>query len=75
MEIKIGIQNVSREIVLESEQSLDAISTAVAKSLDGTATTLTLTDEKGRTIIVPSAALAYVELGAEEQRRIGFGVG
>lgn len=75
MEIKIGIQNVSREVTLESEQPLDAITSAVAKALDGSSTTLTLTDDKGRTLIVPSAVLAYVEIGAEEQRRIGFGIG
>ena len=34
---------------------------------------ITLTDEKGRQIIVPSSVLGYVEIGAEEVRRVGFG--
>ena len=34
---------------------------------------LRLTDEKGRLIIVPGNALGYVEIGAEEVRRVGFG--
>ena len=72
MEVKIGVREVNREIVLESSQSSDDVAKAVAKALDG-ALTLQLTDEKGRTVIVPTSALAYVEIGAEESRRVGFG--
>ena len=36
-------------------------------------TELRLTDDKGRQIIVPSTVLGYVEIGAEEVRRVGFG--
>lgn len=72
MEIKIGIQNVGREIVFESDQSAEAVGAAVAESLAKN-TVLTLTDTKGRRIIVPSGVLAYVEVGTEEQRRVGFG--
>jgi hypothetical protein len=34
---------------------------------------LRLTDEKGRQVIVPGNVLGYVEIGAEEVRRVGFG--
>ena len=71
MEVKIGVQNVNREIVLESSQSAKDVAALVAKALAGA--TLELADEKGRVIVVPSAALAYVEIGAEETRRVGFG--
>ncbi|MEH0108128.1 DUF3107 domain-containing protein [Tersicoccus sp. MR15.9] len=72
MEIKIGIQNVGREIVFESDQTAEAVTAAVADSL-AKGTVLSLADTKGRQIIVPSAVLAYVEVGTEEQRRVGFG--
>ncbi|MEZ2388951.1 DUF3107 domain-containing protein [bacterium RCC_150] len=72
MEIKIGIQNVGREIVLESALDADAVAKivgeAIAKGAD-----LRLTDEKGRQVIVPATVLGYVEIGAEEVRRVGFG--
>lgn len=71
MEVKIGVQNVNREIILESSQSAKDVAALVAKALAGA--TLELTDEKGRVIVVPSTALAYVEIGAEETRRVGFG--
>jgi hypothetical protein len=33
---------------------------------------LKLTDNKGKLYIVPTAGIAYVEVGTEESRRIGF---
>lgn len=72
MEIKIGIQNVGREIVLESNQDADAVAKLVAEAISGQ-TELRLQDEKGRQIIVPAKVIGYVELGAQEQRRVGFG--
>lgn len=72
MEIKIGIQNVGREIVLESAQEADAVAKIVADALSN-GTELRLSDDKGRQIIVPGNVLGYVEIGAEEVRRVGFG--
>ncbi|WP_136609572.1 DUF3107 domain-containing protein [Sinomonas albida] len=72
MEIKIGIQNVGREIVLESSQDADEIVKLVAEAISGQKE-LRLEDEKGRQVIVPAGVLGYVELGAQEQRRVGFG--
>ncbi|MGN6404003.1 MULTISPECIES: DUF3107 domain-containing protein [Sinomonas] len=72
MEIKIGIQNVGREIVLESSQDADAVAQLVAEAIAGQKE-LRLQDEKGRQVIVPAGVIGYVELGAQEQRRVGFG--
>ena len=72
MEIKIGIQNVGREIVLESTQDADSVAKIVEEAITK-GTELRLKDEKGRLVIVPGKALAYVEIGAEEARRVGFG--
>ncbi|MCY1217727.1 hypothetical protein D9M72_296520 [compost metagenome] len=72
MEVKIGIQNIGREIVLESAQDADAVAKLVEESITKGAE-LRLTDEKGRVIIIPANVLGYVEIGAEEARRVGFG--
>lgn len=72
MEVKIGIQNIGREIVLESSQDADAVAKVVGEALTK-GTELRLTDEKGRLVIVPASALGYVEIGAQESRRVGFG--
>ena len=72
MEVKIGIQNIGREIVLESAQDADDLAKVVADSISK-GTELRLTDDKGRQIIIPANVLGYVEIGAEEVRRVGFG--
>ena len=72
MEVKIGIQNIGREIVLESAQEAEAVAKLVGEAITK-GTELRLTDEKGRLIIIPANVLGYVEIGAEEVRRVGFG--
>jgi hypothetical protein len=72
MEIRIGLQNTSREIAFESKQTPVEIEKAVELALSSDSKQLKLADEKGRIFIVPTSALAYVEIGAEEARRVGF---
>ncbi|MDP5227161.1 MULTISPECIES: DUF3107 domain-containing protein [Arthrobacter] len=72
MEVKIGIQNVAREIVFESSEDAETITKAVSEAL-ASGTVLSLKDAKGRSVIVPGSVLGYVEVGPEEERRVGFG--
>ncbi len=72
MEIRIGVQNATREVVLESTQPAATVEKAVTDALESSSV-LRLEDEKGRTVLVPVAAIGYVEIGAEESRRVGFG--
>ncbi|MDQ0992918.1 DUF3107 domain-containing protein [Streptomyces sp. V3I7] len=72
MEVKIGVQYAPREIVLESELSGAELERVVADALAGKSQLLSLEDEKGRKILVPTDRLAYVELGAPTTRKVGF---
>lgn len=72
MEVRIGVQNVAREIVLESAQSPEEVSALVSAAVQGSSP-LELTDERGRRVVVPAGVLGYVEIGAPESRRVGFG--
>ncbi len=72
MEIKIGVQNSGRELVIESTQSPDEVSEAVSAAMKAGGT-LSLSDEKGRRVVVPVSALAYVEIGEPTVRKVGFG--
>lgn len=72
MDIRIGIANTSREISFESSQSASEIEKVVQSALDSGATFMRLTDDKGKIFIVPMASFAYIEVGSEESRRIGF---
>jgi hypothetical protein len=73
VEVKIGVQHTPREIVLESGQSAEEVERAVADALAGKAQLLSLTDEKGRKVLVPAERIAYVEIGESAARRVGFG--
>ncbi len=71
MEIRIGMQNVTRELVLEVEQSSDELTQAVSKALSNKEE-LVLTDKKGKTVVVSGATIAYVEFGDADARQVGF---
>jgi hypothetical protein len=71
MEIRIGVQHVTREVVLESNETLAAVQKSVDAALS-TGSLLTLTDEKGRTVMVPGDKIAFIEIGAQTAGRVGF---
>ncbi len=73
MEVKIGVQDTNRELVVESAQPRDEVVSMVRSALESSDGLLQLTDEKGRTVLVPTAKLAYLELGEDAARRVGFG--
>ena len=72
MEIKIGVQYSPREISLESEEKPETISAAVDAAISA-GSLLKLTDDRGRTVIVPGDKITYVELGPASSRKVGFG--
>ncbi|MDO9396054.1 MAG: DUF3107 domain-containing protein [Herbiconiux sp.] len=72
MDIRIGIANSPRELNFESSQTPAEIESAVSQALASSGTHVSLTDNKGKIYLVPVATLAYVEIGSEESRRVGF---
>lgn len=73
VEVKIGVQHAPREIVLESGQSVEEVERLVGDALSGKTQLLSLQDEKGRKVLVPTDRLAYVEIGEPTVRKVGFG--
>ena len=71
MEIKIGVRHLTREIIIESKEDIEAIRAKVSEALTN-GTLLELVDEKGATTLISGAQIGYVELGTEEKRRVGF---
>lgn len=72
MDITIGVQHIARDISLESEESAEAISQQVTEAINSNGL-LSLTDIKGRVVLVPASKIAYVDLGPATGRRVGFG--
>ncbi|OBI75519.1 DUF3107 domain-containing protein [Mycobacterium asiaticum] len=75
MEVKIGITQSARELVFSSSQTPSEVEELVAAALREDAGLLSLTDERGRRYLVSAAKIAYVEIGAADARRVGFGIG
>lgn len=72
MEVKIGVQHASRELVIDSTDSSEEVEATISKALAGDEAVLVLSDAKGRKIIVPTDKLAYVELGTSTSGQVGF---
>ncbi len=72
MEVKIGVQNTNRELVLDSSQSSDEVAKVVSASLSGDEKVLVLSDSKGRKVLVPADKLAYVEIGTSTTGQVGY---
>ncbi len=72
MEVKIGIQSVPRELVVETKSSSEEVERLLAAAVadDGV---FILNDDKGGRVLVPADKIAYLEIGGAETRRIGFG--
>jgi hypothetical protein len=72
VDVTIGVQNVAREITLETDASPDEVAAAVDAALAGGV--LRLTDTKGRQVLVPGTAIGWVQVGSTDKGRVGFGL-
>ncbi|WP_043719035.1 DUF3107 domain-containing protein [Kutzneria sp. 744] len=72
MEIKIGVVESARELLVNSDLSPDEVEALVADAFAGKQSVLTLVDDKGRRFVIPSTRISYVEIGASDARKVGF---
>lgn len=72
MEVKVGIQHVNREITIETDETAAQVVEAFNRALSEDSV-LTLTDTKGGSVLVRAGTVAYLDLGKEQVRRVGFG--
>lgn len=72
MEIKIGVQDIGRELAVETTATAAEVEAELKQALTDNGL-LTLTDEKGRKVLIPAAKIAYIDLGQEKARPVGFG--
>ncbi len=76
MDVKIGVTYTAKEIEVEltDDADRDAVLKDVEAALSDTDGVLWLTDKRGRTVGVPAAKVAYIELSGSgaRDRRVGF---
>jgi len=76
VDVRIGVTQAPREINVELAEDADRddLKSRIEAALAGADDVLWLTDKRGKDVAVPSAKIAYVELGsADGDRKIGFG--
>ncbi|OBK73546.1 ATP-binding protein [Mycobacterium sp. 1165178.9] len=74
VEVKIGITDSPRELVLASTQTPAEVEELVSAALSDGSGLLRLTDERGRRFLIHTTRIAYVEIGVADARRVGFGI-
>jgi hypothetical protein len=75
VEVKVGITDSPRELVFSSPQTPGEVEELVNAAVSGSSGLLSLSDEKGRRYLIQTSKIAYVEIGAADSRRVGFGIG
>jgi hypothetical protein len=73
MQIRIGVQSVPKELVVETSLSADEVEEEIARAVREEGGVLTIRDSNGGRVVVPSAKLAYVEIGESGSKSVGFG--
>ena len=74
MEIFIGIRDTTRQLGLDVDMTENELMTKVNEALAAPHGVLDLTDSKGQRTLVPAHALAYVQVAAKSERRVGFAI-
>jgi len=75
VEVKIGVSDSPRELAFNSSQTPEEVEGLVRAALSGDgAAVLSLSDDKGRRFLVQTSRIAYIEIGAADVRRVGFGI-
>jgi hypothetical protein len=76
VDVRIGVTQAPREINIELADDADRadLKSRIEAALAGERDVLWITDKRGKDVGIPSAKIAYIELGSPDgDRRIGFG--
>jgi hypothetical protein len=72
VQVRIGVQSVPKELIVETSLSADEVEQALTDALGEDDGVFTLKSQGGR-VVVPTSKLAYVEIGETEAPSVGFG--
>ncbi|MFP7366348.1 DUF3107 domain-containing protein [Corynebacterium callunae] len=72
MDIKVGFTDSARELVISANLQQEEVAAKVSEALANDAGVLELNDEKGRLYIIRNSRIAYVEVGTNTPRTVGF---
>jgi hypothetical protein len=75
VEVKIGIQSIPRELVVDTDTPVEEIERALSEALSGAAgqSVLGIDMLKGGRLLIPADKIAFIEFSPDQARRVGFG--
>ncbi|MCX6400151.1 MAG: DUF3107 domain-containing protein, partial [Propionibacteriales bacterium] len=71
MEVKIGVTHANRELVVDTDLDAASVEEQVRAAL-AEGGLLSLTDIKGRRVVVPGEKIAYIEVSTSTVGKVGF---
>lgn len=74
MEIKIGIREIGREIVVETETAAQDIEQDFTEALSKGGV-FKLVGANGRKLVFNASQIGYLDMASEQARPVGFGFG
>lgn len=73
MQVRIGVQFVPKELVVDTAESADDVERALREALAGERGVLVLKDRRSGRIVIPADRVGYLEISEDEERSVGFG--
>jgi hypothetical protein len=75
VEVKIGIQSIPRELVVDTDTPAEEIERALAEALSGAGgqSVFAIDMLKGGRLLIPADKVAFIEFNPDQARRVGFG--
>lgn len=73
MNITIGIRDCARDISIDLDMERDTFISHVNTAVQDLSV-LDFTDSKGQQYLVPARSIAYIQIGEQVERRVGFAI-
>jgi hypothetical protein len=73
VQVRVGVQLVPKELVIETQLSADEVEQALSAALTADNGLFVLKDTRGGRIVIPARQVGYLEIAEEEGRQVGFG--
>jgi hypothetical protein len=72
VQVRIGVQSVVKELVVETALSAEEIERSLIEAFQTEHGVFILTDERGGRVVIPAAHVGYLEIAEDEARQVGF---
>ncbi|RFU39093.1 DUF3107 domain-containing protein [Actinomadura logoneensis] len=73
MQVRIGVQFVPKELVVETGLTADEVQRLLSDALAESGGVFVLEERRGGRVVIPATHVGYLEIAEDEDRSVGFG--